>query len=64
MHDKVIKLPLRKITKADRERREQAEHWQAQGFSWEVAVAASAICMEIDKLDRKLNRIERALRKP
>lgn len=61
---KVIRLPVRKRTRRDREIADGMRAFLDEGYSPELASVAAALCAEIDGLKKRLKRLEEKARDP
>lgn len=61
---KVIRLPVKKFTRRDRELAEGMQAFLDEGYSDELASVATALCAEIDRLRKRIEKLERKARDP
>lgn len=54
----IIYFPDIKVSKQQRVVRDDAEIWYEHGFTWETSVVAATIYNTINKLERKIKRLE------
>ncbi len=52
-------LPVVKISKQMRKIIDATHDWEDKGFSRDVAAAAATICLYVDKLERRIARLEK-----